>query len=139
VDIDYFKRVNDKYGHAVGDTAIKGLVDLISQRIRRVDTLCRFGGEEFVLLLSETGLEDAEKVANKLRAAVEGERILPEGSMTISVGVAGLTGVDDLDHWLNLADTAMYLAKKNGRNRVEVAEPVQLPLEPLAKTVPDWR
>jgi diguanylate cyclase (GGDEF)-like protein len=139
VDIDYFKRVNDKYGHAVGDTAIKGLVDVISQRIRRVDTLCRFGGEEFVLLLSETGLEDAEKVANKLRAAVEGESILPENSMTISVGVAGLTGVDDLDHWLNLADTAMYLAKKNGRNRVEVAEPAQLPLEPLAKTVPDWR
>jgi len=139
VDIDYFKRVNDKYGHAVGDTAIKGLVDVISQRIRRVDTLCRFGGEEFVLLLSETGLEDAEKVANKLRAAVEGESILPESSMTVSVGVAGLTGVDDLDHWLNLADTAMYLAKKNGRNRVEVAEPAQLPLEPLAKTVPDWR
>jgi len=139
VDIDYFKRVNDKYGHAVGDTAIKGLVDVISQRIRRVDSLCRFGGEEFVLLLSETGLEDAEKVANKLRAAVEGESILPESSMTVSVGVAGLTGVDDLDHWLNLADTAMYLAKKNGRNRVEVAEPAQLPLEPLAKTVPDWR
>ena len=139
VDIDYFKRVNDKYGHAVGDTAIKKLVDVISQRIRRVDTLCRFGGEEFVLLLSETGIGDAEKVANKLRAAVEEEIILPESSMTISVGVAGLTGVDDLDHWLNLADTAMYLAKKNGRNRVEVAEPVQLPLEPLAKTVPDWR
>lgn len=139
VDIDYFKRVNDKYGHAVGDTAIKKLVDVISQRIRRVDTLCRFGGEEFVLLLSETGIDDAEKVANKLRAAVEEEIILPESSMTISVGVAGLTGVDDLDHWLNLADTAMYLAKKNGRNRVEVAEPVQLPLEPLAKTVPDWR
>jgi diguanylate cyclase (GGDEF)-like protein len=139
VDIDCFKRVNDKYGHAVGDTAIKGLVDVISQRIRRVDTLCRFGGEEFVLLLSETGLEDAEKVANKLRAAVEGERILPEGSLTISVGVAGLTGAGDLDQWLNMADTAMYLAKKNGRNRVEVAEPAQLPLEPLAKTVPDWR
>ena len=84
-------------------------------------------------------LEDAEKVANKLRAAVEGERILPEGSLTISVGVAGLTGAGDLDQWLNMADTAMYLAKKNGRNRVEVAEPAQLPLGPLAKTVPDWR
>ena len=73
-------------------------------------------------------LEDAEKVANKLRAAVEGERILPEGSLTISVGVAGLTGAGDLDQWLNMADTAMYLA-----------EPAQLPLGLLAKTVPDWR
>ena len=139
IDIDYFKRVNDKYGHAVGDTAIKGLVDTISQRIRSVDTLCRFGGEEFVLLLSETGTDDAEKVANKLRAAVTGEAILPEGSMTISVGIADVTVADDLDHWLNLADTAMYLAKKNGRDRVEVANPVLLPQKPLAKTVPDWR
>ncbi|RLA48268.1 MAG: hypothetical protein DRQ97_04545 [Gammaproteobacteria bacterium] len=139
IDIDYFKRVNDKYGHAVGDAAIKALVDVISRRIRSVDTLCRFGGEEFVLLLSETGIDDAEKVANKLRVAVAGENILPKGNMTISVGVAGVTGTGDLDYWLNLADTAMYLAKKSGRNRVEVAEPVQLPQEPLAKTVPDWR
>ncbi len=139
VDIDYFKRVNDKYGHAVGDRAIKGLVDLISHRIRRADTLCRFGGEEFVLLLSETPIDDAEKVANKLRVAVAGENILPEGSLTISVGVAAVTDAGDLDHWLNLADTAMYLAKKNGRNRVEVADPIQLPLEPPARSVPDWR
>lgn len=139
LDIDYFKRINDKYGHAVGDTAIKGLVDVISQRIRSVDTLCRFGGEEFVLLLSETSIDAAEKVANKLRAAAKSEGILPEGSMTISVGVAGVTEAADLDHWLNLADTAMYLAKKNGRNRVEVAGRAQLPMEPLVKTVPDWR
>jgi len=139
IDIDYFKRVNDKYGHAVGDAAIKALVDVISRRIRSVDTLCRFGGEEFVLLLSETGVGAAELVANKLRNAVENEYILPEGSMTISVGISGVAAANGLDHWLNMADAAMYIAKKKGRNRVEVAEPVRLPLDPLAKTVPDWR
>ena len=139
IDIDYFKRINDKLGHAVGDTALKSLVGLISSQIRSVDTLCRFGGEEFVVLLSETSIVDGEVVANKLRCAVADEAILPEGNMTISVGIADVSGADNLDHWLNLADVALYLAKKNGRNRVEVAESISLPLEPIAKTVPDWR
>jgi len=139
VDIDFFKRINDKFGHAVGDTALKSLVKLISSQIRSVDTLCRFGGEEFVLLLSETGIADGERVGNKLRMAVEAEKILPRGSMTISVGVADVGTAEDLDHWLNLADAALYLAKKNGRNRVELAESVALVHEPITRTVPDWR
>jgi diguanylate cyclase (GGDEF)-like protein len=139
LDIDFFKRINDRYGHAAGDTAIKSLVDVISSNIRSVDTLCRYGGEEFVLLLSETGSGSARNVAEKLRLLVEQSRVLPEGGMTISVGVCDVCEADDVDHWLNLADGALYLAKHNGRNRVEMAEAVMEPLAPLGKTIPDWR
>jgi diguanylate cyclase (GGDEF)-like protein len=139
IDIDYFKRVNDKYGHSVGDIAIKRLVEVISERIRSVDTICRFGGEEFVVLLSETGIDGAARIAEELRIMVASARILPEGSMTVSLGVSEVIEADSLDHWFNLADSALYLAKRNGRNRVEVAKPVAVKREPIAKTVPDWR
>jgi diguanylate cyclase (GGDEF)-like protein len=139
VDIDFFKRINDKFGHAVGDMAIKSLVEVISSNIRSVDTLCRYGGEEFVVLLSETAVQDAAKVAEKLRNLVEHTRVVPEGTMTISVGVCDVAVVDDVDHWLNLADGALYLAKHNGRNRIELAESVVEPLAPVGKTIPDWR
>jgi len=101
--------------------------------------LCRFGGDEFVLLLSETGIADSETVANKLRLAVEDVKLLPQVKLTISVGIAAVTSATDLDHWLNLADTALYLAKKKGRNRVELAESVVPQLMPIDKTVPTWR
>ena len=140
IDIDFFKRINDRYGHAVGDTAIKSLVDVISSNIRSVDTLCRYGGEEFVILLSETGADNAQRVAEKLRSLVETSRVLPEGSnMTISVGVCEVANADDLDHWLNLADGALYLAKHNGRNRVEMAESLAEPAVPIGRTIPAWR
>lgn len=139
IDIDYFKRINDKYGHSIGDTAIKRLVEVISERIRSVDTVCRFGGEEFVVLLSETGIDGAARIAEELRGLVEGARILPEGSMTISLGVSEVIAADNLDHWFNLADSALYLAKRNGRNRVELAKQLAVTREPIAKTVPDWR
>ena len=139
IDIDFFKRINDRFGHAVGDTAIKSLVDVISSNIRSVDTLSRYGGEEFVVLLAETGADNAQKVAEKLRLLIEDTRVLPEGTMTISIGVCDVAVADDVDHWLNLADGALYLAKHNGRNRVEMAEAVTEPLAPLGKTIPDWR
>lgn len=139
IDIDYFKRINDRYGHAMGDTAIKQLVEVISCRVRSVDTLCRFGGEEFVVLLSETGVDAAATVAEELRALVENTRILPEGTMTISIGVCEVAAADSLDHWLNLADAALYLAKRNGRNRVEVTRGGAVSREPTTKIVPDWR
>ena len=139
IDIDFFKRINDRYGHAQGDTAIKSLVDVISSNIRSVDTLCRYGGEEFVILLSETGAESAQMVAEKLRSLVECCRVLPEGNMTISVGVCEVANADDLDHWLNLADGALYLAKHNGRNRVEMAESLTEPSVPMGRTIPAWR
>jgi diguanylate cyclase (GGDEF)-like protein len=107
--------------------------------VRSVDTVCRFGGEEFVVLLSETGIDTAARVAEELRALVENTRILPEGTMTISIGVCEVAAADSLDHWLNLADAALYLAKRSGRNRVEVTRGGAVPREPTAKIVPDWR
>ena len=139
IDIDYFKRINDRYGHAAGDLAIKQLVEVIAHRIRGVDTLCRFGGEEFVVLLKQTGREGALSVAEELRRLVESSKVLPEGSMTISVGVCEVNTAESLDHWFNLADAALYTAKRMGRNRVEMASQGATQRGPRASTVPDWR
>lgn len=139
IDIDNFKRINDRYGHSAGDKAITQLVAVISRRIRSVDTLCRFGGEEFVVLLNETGVEGALRIAEELRALVEQAIILAEGHITISIGVCEVMEADSVDHWFSLADTALYLAKRNGRNRVEVARSMTVERQPIDRTVPDWR
>jgi diguanylate cyclase (GGDEF)-like protein len=139
IDIDFFKRINDRFGHARGDEVITGLVEVISARIRNVDILCRFGGEEFVVLLNETDIESAEVLAEDLRRRVEEAPLLPEGTVTISVGVSGVNGTESLDHWLNLADSALYLAKRNGRNRVETTRAEAAAHVTLPKTVPEWR
>ena len=81
----------------------------------------------------------ARQAAEKLRAAVRKQPVLPTGNMTISVGVCDLSVVDGVDHWLNLADAALYLAKRNGRNRVELAEAWWRRQRVSNKTVPDWR
>lgn len=139
IDVDHFKRINDRFGHAIGDHALRRLVELISARIRSVDTLCRYGGEEFVVLLREVNASGAAVVAEALRSRVEAAPVLPEGRMTVSIGIAELVEAEDLDHWLNLADAALYLAKRSGRNRVELAQSPVTPMAPRARTVPDWR
>jgi len=139
IDIDHFKRVNDRYGHAAGDQAIKRLVEVISARIRSVDTLCRFGGEEFVVLLKGSGSAAAQRIGEELCQLVADSRLLPEGSMTISIGVCEVMEAQNLDHWFNLADSALYLAKRKGRNRVELASQVAGRVEAVPRTVPDWR
>lgn len=121
LDIDHFKSINDRFGHSVGDEAIQGLVNLVRKRMRKVDILCRFGGEEFVLLLSESDGAQAAEVASEMCRAVECANILPEGKLTVSIGVCDVAAAQDSEHWLKLADEAMYLAKLNGRNRVELA------------------
>lgn len=139
IDIDHFKRVNDKYGHAVGDMAIKRLVEVISGRIRSVDILCRYGGEEFVVLLNETGLGGSAQMAEELRRLVDQSQILPEGKMTISIGVCEVSAAGNPDQWFNLADSALYMAKRSGRNRVELASQVPVARGTIDRTVPDWR
>jgi len=141
VDVDYFKRINDKWGHAVGDIALKGLVDIITTRVRKVDTVCRYGGEEFAILLPETDATGAVHVAEEIRAMVEAAALVEANTITISVGVCDVVDVQDLDHWVNLADAALYAAKTKGRNRVELAtnRDVSLDVPSLDRAVPEWR
>jgi diguanylate cyclase (GGDEF)-like protein len=124
LDIDHFKRVNDTYGHPVGDLAIKALSDTCADVIRHEDILGRLGGEEFAIALTETDLEGALLVAERLRLAVAAIRIpteLGELSFTVSIGAAErLYGDAAMDALLSRADMGLYAAKRSGRNRVAV-------------------
>ncbi|MCF8149505.1 MAG: GGDEF domain-containing protein [Burkholderiaceae bacterium] len=118
MDMDHFKAVNDAYGHPGGDRVLRGFAARVTALLRRPDRFGRFGGEEFVALLPETSLEEAELVAERIRAETErGEPGLP--ACTVSIGVAGSRSDDaTLDSMLARADTALYQAKADGRNCV---------------------
>ena len=124
VDIDHFKRVNDTYGHPVGDLVLKELAERLKKHLRSIDILSRYGGEEFVILLPETSAEQAVEVAERLREIVEETPFSPDGlklPITISQGVS-ISNIDDLDikSLIKNADDAMYLSKRSGRNQVNV-------------------
>lgn len=121
-DLDHFKAYNDHFGHVEGDAALRRVADEMRAKLRSADTVFRYGGEEFVVLLIEQSLVDAEAVMNRMRVAVERLGIpspATGGSLTISIGVAELDPSRDLTpaDWIMRADEALYLAKK-GRNRV---------------------
>jgi diguanylate cyclase (GGDEF)-like protein len=123
-DIDKFKGINDRYGHAGGDAVIRAAADLIRGHRRPGDMAARLGGEEFVLLLPETLPEEALAIAERIRAATEATVVEHEGcriGFTTSIGVASLTAGESLDDWIARADAALYRAKQSGRNRVIVA------------------
>ncbi|MGV6474755.1 sensor domain-containing diguanylate cyclase [Azotobacter vinelandii] len=122
LDIDHFKQVNDNHGHDVGDQVLQHVSHLMDSVSRSSDLVCRSGGEEFVLLLPETGLEAATQVAERLRGLISHTQT-PTGSfVTISTGVAHWPGsASSVPAVLKLADEALYRAKRNGRNRVVVA------------------
>ncbi|MEW5727355.1 MAG: sensor domain-containing diguanylate cyclase [Pseudomonadota bacterium] len=124
LDIDHFKRINDTHGHAVGDEALKALVATIQAALREMDVLGRLGGEEFSVLLPETGLPGAVEVAERLRAAIAAIRLPVPGdgllSFTSSLGVAARDGHGrDIEELLARADQALYRAKQGGRDLVE--------------------
>ena len=123
-DVDHFKRINDRYGHPVGDGVLRQLSACIRSALRKSDLAFRIGGDEFAILLSETSLRAGEAVADKLRARIDGEPIqLPGGQSiypTMSFGVAG-PGAPSAAALLSLVDQALYLAKSRGRNRVVVS------------------
>jgi len=124
-DIDYFKRINDTYGHNAGDGVLKNIAGLFKQLLRRSDCLCRWGGEEFIVLLRGTLLNDALQIAERLRESVESHIFQPfkgRGFVTVSIGGCGLPPEMSIDHLIELADTALYDAKRNGRNRVNLCE-----------------
>jgi diguanylate cyclase (GGDEF)-like protein len=121
-DIDYFKNVNDEYGHQCGDYVIKSVSSRISSLIRNLDCLFRYGGEEFCCLLPETALNSAIGVADRFRLAIEELESEFDGhiiKVTISLGIAELMeDIESPEMLLKKADEALYLAKKEGRNRV---------------------
>lgn len=122
-DGDHFKKVNDTYGHAVGDEVLRGLSDVLRTNCRALDVAARYGGEEFIVMLPGATLEAGLKVAEKMRAGVEARRyhLGPTGQpvyFTASFGVAAFAPGESMDDFLKRADEALYLAKKTGRNCV---------------------
>ncbi len=126
LDIDYFKRVNDSYGHAFGDTVLARLASIIDKCLRESDLSCRYGGEEFVVLLSRSDKETAERVAQRIMDEVNQAHFEehPKLKFTVSIGVAsGLSLLDrGFEAAIQSADEAMYRAKRAGRGRIEVFE-----------------
>jgi diguanylate cyclase (GGDEF)-like protein len=118
IDIDRFKAVNDRLGHAAGDRVLKDMVALVGQRLRKVDALFRVGGEEFAVLLSGAQLADALRVAEGLRRLVQDAGLTPGRLLSISVGVVELEPDQSVPNWIAETDTALYRAKRAGRNRV---------------------
>ena len=122
IDIDHFKRVNDRFGHAEGDQVLRRLVAAIQARKRASDLLFRTGGEEFMLLLFRTSPAQARVIAEDLRERLESQAWLPDGdTVTISIGVNAWRPGQGVDDWLQGADQALYEAKREGRNRVTMA------------------
>lgn len=127
LDIDFFKRFNDTYGHACGDVVLQMVASVIQQNTRNQDLAARYGGEEFVVLLSDTNLRTASKIAERIRSSIENLDILYEGqhlNLTISLGVAQYNKEIDANAkaLVDRSDKALYTSKQTGRNKVTVAD-----------------
>jgi diguanylate cyclase (GGDEF)-like protein len=122
IDLDRFKQINDTYGHALGDKALRAFAIICLKHIRSIDIFARLGGDEFVLLFPETGAEQAYQVVERMRMVMTELSIDLDGpstSLTISAGISTLASTfDSLDMLMNRADRALYRAKEAGRNRV---------------------
>ena len=124
IDIDFFKRVNDSYGHLVGDVALKSLAKIMQVNLRPHDLLVRYGGEEFAILLPDTEIEQARSIAERLRTMVAANEVISGElvfKITVSIGIAPTTQEGNLEEFFGAADRALYRAKELGRNRIEVA------------------
>lgn len=119
MDLDFFKAVNDKFGHSAGDKVLVELADLLVQRVRKTDRLFRFGGEEFVVIARNTDLADALIIAGELRQQVSANLKAPDGKpVSASFGCAQLQEGESAEEWFIRADKAVYQAKQTGRNCV---------------------
>jgi diguanylate cyclase (GGDEF)-like protein len=131
-DLDHFKRLNDTHGHLQGDAALRATADVLRHTMRRTDTICRFGGEEFLLVLPDTGPEDAAVLAARLFTTIERRGIELGLPVTVSIGLTSYRPGDSVEALLVRADHALYASKDRGRNRFCVdledsAPPVNLP------------
>jgi len=136
IDVDHFKAYNDTFGHLTGDTVLKQIGQILQRNLREVDTVARFGGEEFVLLLPDTDKHGAIAVAEKVRRLVEQHRFTTEDRestrpITISAGIASYPDdVGEMDDLIDHADIALYRAKEGGRNQVICYAPPTKPKKP---------
>lgn len=119
-DVDHFREVNDTYGHLFGDYVLKSIANLTRNNIRRIDYLVRWGGEEFMIILTETELKRAEALAARIKKEVELFNFKENVKVTVSFGVTQFRKDDSAGTFIKRADDGLYKAKVNGRNRVEV-------------------
>lgn len=120
VDIDYFKQINDEFGHQVGDDVLRQFAQLLLTSVRELDIVTRYGGEEFAIILHATNLQEAAVVAERIRQTMEKQKWQTPSRkflLTVSAGVAEIQPGDELDSVLQRADQALYAAKSQGRNR----------------------
>jgi two-component system cell cycle response regulator len=123
IDIDYFKLINDKYGHLLGDLVLKDITNVIKNNIRgKSDWIARYGGEEFLILFNDTSKEDAYNLSKRIKSVVENSIFKYDDieiNITISIGIASLTSeIDDMDKLIRKADEKLYKAKRSGRNYI---------------------
>ena len=133
IDLDYFKRINDSYGHVAGDDVLRQVVTLIQRHVRATDCFARFGGEEFVLVYSATQLEEARQSAERLRQEISTTALACESFSiytSVSIGIAEFRQGDDIIDLLRRADQGLYVAKSSGRDRVIAMSRDQLTHEP---------
>ncbi len=131
-DLDHFKAVNDRHGHLAGDAVLRATAEIIKNNLRDVDFVARFGGEEVAVLLVETDHQNALVVADRIRKAIADTEIPWESAklkVTVSVGVAALSRLDDDVALLKRADEALYISKNSGRNRTALASHIPSPEE----------
>ncbi|MEK6915580.1 MAG: GGDEF domain-containing protein [Nanoarchaeota archaeon] len=120
MDLDNFKKLNDTYGHLVGDDVLKRLAKILKKETRKYDLISRFGGEEFIIILPNTDVKRAKVVCNRLRIKVQNDKIMKKYGTTMSGGLTTYKKGDNIRKMQLRADKAVYLAKKLGKNRVEV-------------------
>lgn len=123
VDLDFFKQVNDTYGHPVGDAVLQGVARILRRETRESDLVCRFGGEEFAIVMPETNPQAAVTLSERIRIAVGEARWprVPQLHVTVSMGVIGASAPGALpnpEDWVELCDKQLYAAKRSGRNRI---------------------
>lgn len=118
LDIDHFKKINDGYGHEVGDSVLQSIGELLKKFFRESDIAFRIGGEEFLILIHNTDVPNTINIAEKLRGEIEQLTLIPEYSVTISAGVSGHQQNMGWKEWIKLSDDNLYRAKSNGRNQV---------------------
>ncbi len=125
LDVDHFKRINDTHGHPIGDEVLRQVAEAVTENVRPSDFVFRYGGEEFLVVLVETGLRQAAIIAERMRQALAAKAVTASGlapfHVTVSIGVAEHGGHPDENYLVKQADDALYRAKQAGRNRVEVA------------------